>query len=69
LFLHAHPQAVYYNCVKFHQYRFIRLGVVALRVIWTDRRTDGEISTITGSKDVLTDYLMIYHMRYLETGL
>ena len=23
IFLHAHPQVIYYNCVKFHQYSFI----------------------------------------------
>ena len=30
IFLHAHLQAVYYNCVKFHLIPMIRLGGVAL---------------------------------------
>ena len=30
IFLHAHPQAVYYNCVKFHLNPMSRLGGVAL---------------------------------------
>ena len=36
IFLQAHPQIVYYNCVKLHQYWFIRLGSrLRLREIWT----------------------------------
>jgi hypothetical protein len=30
LFLHAHLQVVYYNCVKFHKTPISRLGGVAL---------------------------------------
>jgi trehalose utilization protein len=30
IFLHAHLQAVYYNCVKFHRTSISRLGGVAL---------------------------------------
>jgi len=42
--MYAYQQVVYYNCVKFHQYRFILLrGVVLIQYIdrladrWTDR--------------------------------
>ena len=30
IFLRAHPRAIVYNCIKFHQYWFIHLGGVAL---------------------------------------
>ena len=38
--LHAHPQVVYCNCVKFHQNRSSREGWVAL-TRHVDRQTDG----------------------------
>jgi hypothetical protein len=43
IFLHAHLQVVYYNCVKFHKTPISHLGGVALTRYmdgWTDRRTD-----------------------------
>ena len=40
ILLHAHPQVVYCNRVKFHQYWSIRKGGrVALTKHWTDERT------------------------------
>jgi len=42
--LHAHPQVVYRNCVKLHQYQFISAHRAVkeefrLQDIWTDGRT------------------------------
>ena len=45
IFLHAHRQVVYYNCVKFHKTPISRWGGVALTRYMdgrTDRRTDGQ---------------------------
>jgi len=45
IFLHAHLQVVYYNCVKFHKNPISRLGEVALTRYMdgrTDRQTDGQ---------------------------
>ena len=39
IYLHAHPQVMYYNFIKVHQYLFIRLGVV--RIWYMDRLNDG----------------------------
>jgi hypothetical protein len=40
IFLHAHLQVVYYNCVKFHKTPISHLGGVAL-TRYMDGRTDG----------------------------
>jgi len=38
IFLYAHPQVVYYNCVNFHLYLFTHLGGVA-PTRYMDRQT------------------------------
>ena len=54
ILLHAHPQVVYCNCVKFHLNRSSRLGAVVLTRIWTDGRTDREnLPSCTSSGCVL----------------
>ena len=58
--LHAHPQVVVYNCVKFLQYRFICWGVVA-DSRHLDRKTNRAISLLP-IKLCLQGYYIFYHI-------
>ena len=49
----AHPQVINYNCVKFHKYRFICLGAVA----------------ITSNKDRQGDGLTGWFLHYPQTNV
>ena len=44
ILLYTHPQVVYYNLVKFHQYQFIPQGVLLMKHMdrQADRQRDGQ---------------------------
>ena len=54
IFLHAHPQVVYYNCVKYQQYRYRRSSTYKkYGQTDTDRRIDRQVDSYIPPKPFL----------------